>query len=299
MKLFLTAVATLALLLAPTVNANQTPPYSCNLADIASARADLAKSSGKQQLSQTASQVSHFLDTCRSSVFPTAASPKNQIEDFYGLVNRLMLAQLKIADSRACISLGTATTDTWNSPFKAIKDTELYAAVQQTLAACKVKRDKAIAIKFSAEKCPLFGPNHKYSSAIRVPDAWQWQTKGATCLYLYGGKNRGIPEEEGIRLRENSPYLVLLQMEGDKLLERYIDFNHGELATKDLCLSGRIQGVNFLAAGGKEKNPLLRIKSYTEHCLRDSAAFALDAVYKIDREQGLVALDELSVTLSN
>lgn len=299
MKLFLTAVTTLALFLATAVKANEVQPYSCHLRDIATARDDLANASAKKQLTQVAIQVSQFLDSCRPSVFPTAASPKQQIEDFYGLIDQLMLAQLKIANSSECIRLGTATTYAWNSPYKAIKDSAIYISVQQTLTSCKNKRDREIATKFSAEKCPLFGPNHKYSSAIAVPEAWQWQTTGPSCLYLHGGKNRNKPEEEGIRLRENSPHLVLLHIEGEKLLEQYIDFSQGQLATKELCLSGRIEGVDFLAAGGKKKNPLIRIKSYAEQCLRDSASFAMDSVYKLDSEKGLVAVDELSVNLAN
>lgn len=299
MKPFLTAVTTLALLIATAVYADEVPSYSCNLSSIATAKTDLATSSSKTQLTQVASQVTQFLNTCRASVIPRTATPKDQIEDFYSLVDQLMQAQMKTNNSTDCIKLGLATTDTWNSPYKTIKGSAIYSAVQQTLNTCKNKRDKAIATGFATDKCPLFGTNHKYSSAILVPKAWQLQTGGPSCLYLYGGKNRNIPEEEGIRLRENSPYLILLKMDGDKLLEQYIDFSQGELASKELCLSGRIEAVNFLASGGKKKGPLIRIQSYAEHCLRDSASFALDSVYQIDSARGLVAVDELLVSLTN
>ena len=273
--------------------------YSCNLESITKARTDLTNIGQKQSLNNIAGEALDFLNNCHTDVFPIATSPANQIEDFYSLVDELLLAQLKTQQTDNCIKLGSATTDVWDSPYKTLPDAALHSRIQKTIESCKIKHEKELGNKFSAEKCPLFGPNHKYSSAIAVPKTWKLNTEGPACLYLYGGKNRNKPEEEGIHLRENYPYLILLTMAGEYVQETYIDFIQGDLATKDFCLSGRIDGVDFLSTGGTAKKPLLRIRSYAEHCLRDSAAFAIDSVYKIEHKQELTPLKELTVTLHN
>ncbi|HWV14802.1 MAG TPA: hypothetical protein VN030_05165 [Cellvibrio sp.] len=268
--------------------------YSCEQSNLAAAKTELTKSS-KKQLPDAIARAEDFLQRCKNSVLPPAAT-STQAGDYYGLVNQLMAAHSKTENIPACITLGTVATSLWNSPYKTLQGSPVYQDLQKTFDSCKTKREKKLGEKFSAEPCPLFGAGHKYSSAVKAPPQWQLTAKGTACLYLHPGKNRAIPEEEGIRLRENSPYLILLTKEGDDVYERFIDFQQGSLASKDLCLSGRMDNIDFLATAGKKNNPLIRIRSYAEHCLRDSAAFAIDFVYKIDTE-GLVATDELSITL--
>lgn len=297
MKHLLQPLLALSVLLTAYATAEEQVNYNCSLDAIPQAKTDLANAHSKKQLSATADNVFLFLNTCRASVFPTATSAKNQTDDFYSLIGDVLSAQLKTGKIHDCIKLGSATTEPWDSQYKTIKDSSTYSAIQKTITSCKAKREKEIDNRFVAEKCPLFSSSHKYSKAIAVPANWKLNTNGAACLYLYSGKNLSKPEEEGIRLRENSPHLILLTMEGERMLEQYIDFNQGELATKDTCLSGRIEGAEFLATSGNAKNPLIRIKSYAEHCLRDSAAFAIDSVYKVDHDKGLIPVNELSVTL--
>lgn len=297
MKHLLPFLLTLSVLLPAYTEAAESIHYQCSLDAIPQAKTDIANTNSKKQLSTSADAIFLFLNTCRAAVFPTAASAKNQIDGFYGLINDVLSAQLKTGKIHDCIKLGAATTEPWDSQFKTLKDSPTYSAIQKTITSCKAKREKEIDNTFVAEKCPLFSSSHKYSKAIAVPANWKLNTNGAACLYLYAGKNLSKPEEEGIRLRENSPHLILLTMEGENLHEEYIDFNQGELATKDTCLSGRVEGADLLATSGNAKNPFIRIQSYAEHCLRDSAAFAIDSVYKVDLEKGLIPINELSVTL--
>jgi len=299
MKYFLQSFIALTMLLTASTWAKDVEHvnYSCALESIAQAKMDLVNADSKKQFFATADDISLFLNTCRATVFPTAITPKNQIEDFYSVIKDVLAAQLKTEKIHDCIKLGATTTEPWDSTYKSIKDSPDYSAIQKTIASCKAKREKEIDADFVAEKCPLFGSSHKYSKAIAVPAKWKLNTKGAACLYLYTGKNLSKPEEEGIHLRENYPHLILLTMEGEDMYEQFIDFNQGELASKDICLSGRIEGVDFLSTSGNAKNPLIRIKSYSEHCLRDSASFAIDSVYKVDREKGLIPVNELSITL--
>lgn len=271
--------------------------YPCEPQSLHRIQEDLRNSDSKKQLAEVAAQGSQFLVSCRTRILPSTELHKDTVEDFYRLVDEVLNAQLKTRQFNDCIALGLTTTDAWDSPFKMLKPSSLSTRVEKTLRSCQTKRDKTLNYKFAAKECPLFGDGHKYSSAILAPTKWLLNKQDHACLYLYGGKNRAIPEEEGIRLRENSPYLILLTKEGDNVYERYIDFTQGKLGSKDFCLSGRIAGVDFLTTASNTEQPLIRIRHYVEHCLRDNAAFAMDSVYRIDQQQGLVPVDELLINL--
>ena len=278
--------------------ANENTRPDCSLKTIVQIEADILAARTTKKLPVVLNDSFNRLDNCRTELYPTANADHQDIKSFYRVINTLLDAQLKTNKINECLTLGAAVTEPWDSTFSRIKTTANYSAINTTLLNCHKKRDQELGYTFTAQPCALFSKNHKYSSAIAISKPWGITTAEA-CLYLDGGKNRSKPEEEGIPLIENNPHLILFTQTSAGITEKIMAFNQGVFAGKNLCLSGRIDGVNFIAVGGDKTRRLVRIRSFAEHCVRDSIALKLDGIYQLGTDSELIPANELSIILKN